>query len=121
MKDPEELLKKAPRKAPSEKLDQTLRAVFEEAKQSAKESWFAFRIPAWSAGLACLFCLLIGWMVSPRQVAEPISTPPEEPEVLVEYVPNPNQTFLGLFSSLDESEDTGFFSTEWTWRKDETL
>ena len=53
MKDPEDLLRDAPRIQPRESLGRKMGALFEEARHVAEPGWFGFRIPAWVAVMAC--------------------------------------------------------------------
>lgn len=99
MKDPEDLLRNAPRIQPRESLGRKMGALFEEARHVAEPGWFGFRIPAWVAVMACGVCLFIGRNWSPHVQPEPIvnvqekedptpkpaaEAPSSEPEVFVQ-------------------------------------
>ena len=99
MKDPEDLLRNAPRIQPRESLGRKMGALFEEARHVAEPGWFGFRIPAWAAVMACGLCLFIGRNWSPHVQPEPIvnlqekedpthkpaaEAPSSEPEVFVQ-------------------------------------
>jgi len=99
MKDPEDLLRNAPRTQPRESLGRNMGALFEEARHVAEPGWFGFRIPAWVAAMACVACLFIGRGLSPDVQPETVDnvqekedptpkpaaeTPSSEPEVFVQ-------------------------------------
>lgn len=99
MKDPEDLLRNAPRIQPRVSLGRKMEALFEEARHVAEPGWFGFRIPAWVAAMACVACLFIGRGLPPDVQPEPIvnvqekegpatnpeaEAPSSEPEVFVQ-------------------------------------
>jgi hypothetical protein len=87
MKNPEEHLRNAPRRAPSESLDRNMEAQFNEARQSARHSggWLSAGVPAWVTAVACLLCLFVG-----RQLAAPTSSElVQAPLPVVEPAPEP--------------------------------
>jgi RNA polymerase sigma factor (sigma-70 family) len=105
----DELIREAPRAAPSDRLDRNVRALFEEARQSASTSWFQTGIPAWAAGLACATCLLAGMVLAPRPAAVHQAEPkPARPDVLVQFARSDNPSI-----------DSGFFSAGWTLQEEE--
>jgi hypothetical protein len=65
--DIEKFLKDAPLAPPTDSLDrkiESLMAARPEPDAGARGGLFAWRIPAWGAGLACVVCFLIGQAVS---------------------------------------------------------
>jgi len=110
MKEPDDLLRNAPRTQPRESLDHRMGALFNEARNTEEPGWLGFRIPAWAAVLACLVCLAIGRSWTPQmapvpQVSQPSAPEPQlglpstprpaasEPEVYVQVTQQASSTF----------------------------
>ena len=115
MKKTEDLLRKAPRSAPSENLDRQVAAIFNEARQSAPSGWLWAGVPAWATALACMLCLGLGVLIAPERNAETvrIGAISPQPDVLVQVARNDRPSTSSPFHRV-KTKPAGFFSSGWT-------